>query len=675
VGVSVHSNTIGLHRMLMERLEMTTLSDELLAHQVATIKHGVELGNSVEPYMRLMKAIIRKEVAGFDAEKRTAKRLETLIKKLSAQLKVPADDWLAELESQLKEFAKYEANYQAEVIGGFVKMDLVAPTVNQIWAAAMFEPLSLSSGAVDFTAMMKKWSDGTVARLSMAVKEGFTQALSVSQIIKKVVGDGGASDISLNDAKVVAQTALAHVASEARFKTYEDNDDVVIGYQWVSTLDSRTSTVCFDGQTEIAPIAGANGIMKSSYNGPLITVNLSTGKQFTGTPKHPILTQHGWTALDELDPGKHILYSVTDDVFVFKIGEHVNMPSKAAEIFDSFVKLPGSVVERVGSTAADFYGDGVFVDGEIHTVYANGKLRYGIDASAGEHIKNSSLSSVHAASTLPSVGHPNLVFFGERVAAMPPEFSPGNLQCGIQDAFGDSCFLDDFAGALAANEHFDGKLSPGVNLLWYEPSRDCLSEADLLEECRNGGGGSIILPGDAGSRLSVSVTPTNIVSMSVKFGSSHVYTLSSDQGYYAAGGAIVKNCRHRDGIKFYWDDKTKPKPPAHFRCRSTTRPLLSPEFDFLQEGAARASSGASGGKPVAADTTYYGWLKNQPSAYQDSVLGPTKGKVFRNSGLSPEEFRQITVTDLGTPLTLKQMVERDKRVNQYMKKEYPQYID
>jgi hypothetical protein len=127
-------------------------------------------------------------------------------------------------------------------------------------------------------------------------------------------------------------------------------------------------------------------------------------------------------------------------------------------------------------------------------------------------------------------------------------------------------------------------------------------------------------------------------------------------------------CRSRDGMKFYWDDKTKPKPPAHFRCRSTTKPLLSPEFDFLQEGATRASSGDSGGKPVPANQTYYEFLKNQPSAYQDEVLGKTKGLIFRNAGLSPEEFRKITVNDLGQPLTLKEMAARDKRVASYMSK-------
>ena len=55
---------------------MAALNDELLSHHIATIKRGAGLGNQVEPYLAEMKAIIRKQVAGFDAEKRTATRLE-----------------------------------------------------------------------------------------------------------------------------------------------------------------------------------------------------------------------------------------------------------------------------------------------------------------------------------------------------------------------------------------------------------------------------------------------------------------------------------------------------------------------------------------------------------------------------------------------------------------------
>lgn len=124
-------------------------------------------------------------------------------------------------------------------------------------------------------------------------------------------------------------------------------------------------------------------------------------------------------------------------------------------------------------------------------------------------------------------------------------------------------------------------------------------------------------------------------------------------------------CRSLDGQEY--EIGKGPMPPFHPNCRTTTAPVISSEFDFLDKGAKRAAKGADGGTQVSADTTYYEFLKQQPAWFQDQALGPVRGKIFRNSGISPEEFRVISVDGFGNPLTLKQMAELDKRVADYLK--------
>ncbi|EAP2989430.1 phage head morphogenesis protein, partial [Salmonella enterica] len=124
-------------------------------------------------------------------------------------------------------------------------------------------------------------------------------------------------------------------------------------------------------------------------------------------------------------------------------------------------------------------------------------------------------------------------------------------------------------------------------------------------------------------------------------------------------------CRSRDGQKY--EIGKGPLPPAHPNCRSTTAPVISSDFDFLDAGAKRAARGAEGGIQVDASTTYYDFLKQQPAWFQDEALGSVRGKIFRNSGISPEEFRVISVDGFGRPLTLQQMAELDKRVADYLK--------
>lgn len=349
---------------------MATMDDELLAHHIATLKRAAGVGQSVNPYLDRMRAIIRRRVSGFDAERRTAARLQALIERLADELNVPAKEWIKALKIDLKEFAKYEAAYQAETIGGWVGIELTAPTMTQVWAAAKFEPLALGASPVDFEKLIDDWGAEEVARLTMGAKAGFVQGLTTRRIIKDVVGAGGLSDISQRNALTVANTAMQHIATEARFETYKQNEDVIQGYEWVSTLDSRTSAIC----------------------------------------------------------------------------------------------------------------------------------------------------------------------------------------------------------------------------------------------------------------------------------------------------------RSRDGVVYKFSDRSAPRPPAHYNCRSSTSPVLSKKYDFLDEGATRAARGADGGQKVAADTTYYDFLKRQPAAFQDDVLGKTKGQIFRNAGLTPKEFRKITVDDLGRPLTIEEMAERDKQVAAYLRK-------
>ena len=115
-------------------------------------------------------------------------------------------------------------------------------------------------------------------------------------------------------------------------------------------------------------------------------------------------------------------------------------------------------------------------------------------------------------------------------------------------------------------------------------------------------------------------------------------------------------CQARDG-KVYEVGKG-PRPPAHFRCRSTCTPVvksyreLGIDLDDLP-GPARQSM--DGQEP--ADTTYGKWLAKQSAATQDEILGPTKGLLFRRGGLSVDRF----VDRSGHAYTLDELRRREGR--------------
>lgn len=161
----------------------------------------------------------------------------------------------------------------------------------------------------------------------------------------------------------------------------------------------------------------------------------------------------------------------------------------------------------------------------------------------------------------------------------------------------------------------------------------------------------------------------------------HVSTIARQEGY-AENSDILDGyelvitldsrtspiCRNWPPGKVYsLTDGYRPLPPFHPGCRTTTMPKVSSEFDFLDEGAKRAARGADGGQQVDADTSYYDFLKGQPAWFQDEAIGPVRGKIFRNAGMTPEEFRQASVDGYNRPLTLEQMAATDKKVAEYLK--------
>lgn len=67
-----------------------------------------------------------------------------------------------------------------------------------------------------------------------------------------------------------------------------------------------------------------------------------------------------------------------------------------------------------------------------------------------------------------------------------------------------------------------------------------------------------------------------------------------------------------------------PQPPAHVNCRSRTVALIKND-------------------PPPDMPTYYEWLKKQPLSVQVDVLGESRAKLFRDGGMSAEQFRKFNI--------------------------------
>lgn len=120
-----------------------------------------------------------------------------------------------------------------------------------------------------------------------------------------------------------------------------------------------------------------------------------------------------------------------------------------------------------------------------------------------------------------------------------------------------------------------------------------------------------------------------------------------------------QQCQALDGQVFPIDEG--PRPPFHLNCRTTVVAVLDDRFAVLSEGATRSARDPETGKVISAPAkqTYYGWLKTQPSDVQDSIIGPTRGKLLRDGGLSSQRFAELNLGKQFEPLSIEQMRQLD----------------
>lgn len=615
-----------------------SLISAFISHQVWLQRNASHEVNELEPFIQQMRDEVRKQVLQFGDDNRTRQNLEKLLRDLEDILDGITTDWQDKLTEDLQALGGYEADWAAKTLTANVDAEFVTPSPEQVWSAAKWNPLALSDKPADLFGMMAGWGDTEISRLVTGVKMGFVQGKTTRQIAKEVVGPGGLADISQRNAATVIRTAINHVSTQARETTYKKNSDIVEKYEWVSTLDSRTSTICrsrdgqkYDigkgplppahpncllGDTVVSTCSRVSNVFKRSYKGVVVYITTKSGRALSITPNHQVMTDCGWVAAGELNLGSKLVCG--DSRAISLHHKEDNVVAQFADVFSAAnVAVDSSAVSTSPTTTEDFHGDGT--DGEVEIVFVDRLSWDKVKSSLGEQVIDDKLPVTTSVDD-------SFSGFGsaEKLSVVGLSASDSFVRCGIEcESLLGGGFSHPQIHSITAVAKGDAQLPENAND-WAARNADNLSDFDWSK--------------------AVGVEFDDVISL--VFGEAdfcgHVYNLENEQNWYLANGIIAHN------------------------CRSTTAPVISSEFDFLDKGAKRAAKGAEGGQQVDASTTYYDFLKQQPAWFQDEALGPVRGKIFRNSGISAEEFRTISVDGFGRPLTLNEMAALDKRVADYL---------
>lgn len=153
-----------------------------------------------------------------------------------------------ELRPELRNIARYEADFQARLLQGAlpIRLDIVTPSAEVLNAVVTSQPFQ--------GRLLREWVSELDAnkarRVRDAVRLGVVQGETVDQIVRRVRGTralnytDGVMQIGRRGAEAMVRTAVSHTTSAAREKLYEANSDIIAEEVVVGTLDTRTCTYC-----------------------------------------------------------------------------------------------------------------------------------------------------------------------------------------------------------------------------------------------------------------------------------------------------------------------------------------------------------------------------------------------------------------------------------------------
>lgn len=226
-----------------------------LALEDATLRRAVLLerlkageAEAFAPFLREIDRRLREILTRGGLTTFQRERAEAMLAEVDAMMSGVLTRFTGQLELDLRSVAALEGASAGAVMSqaGFTP-NIPAPA--QLWAAASSAPLAAGKGKL-LAPFVEAWTvaerERVVGAIRLAVAEGQTVAQTVTAIRGTRARNyaDGVLAITQRNAETVVRTAVAHVGTEARHATYAQNDDILEGYQWSSTLDQRTSHRC-----------------------------------------------------------------------------------------------------------------------------------------------------------------------------------------------------------------------------------------------------------------------------------------------------------------------------------------------------------------------------------------------------------------------------------------------
>ena len=344
--------------------------------------------------------------------------------------------------------------------------------------------------------------------------------------------------------------------------------------------------------------------MRRKYEGSLVSIRTSGGRDLTVTPNHPILTTRGWVLAGEIKEFDHLVCTNFDHWNNRSIPDVYDVPPMIDEVFKACDFVNSTVFHGMPVTTKDFNGK-VVRDGDIKVINPCGFLKRAGESSIGEPFNHCRFAVAHSDASVSC-----LLLNGLRMKNLFRNCLGATSDCCMCGAslggsfFRSHCSSSDdssFGVATGANTSI-GEPSSNGSAADIETAGDGVDAFSILERFddpfRHFNSLAMRLDTIAAQYsidggLSTSDNVANLLgsfaryieiddvdSISVSESVCHVYNLSTAGGWYVSSGIITHNC----------DCRVVPSWKAHEVEGYDPDALAAAWVDAVEEKAARRAA-------------------------------------------------------------------------------------
>lgn len=235
------------HQVLLERLKAGYVRD--FEQAIADSEEAVrDILNSME-------------------DQRISDLSRTALKRLLADLRDAQAPIYAQqqqkLSDELQALSASEALFEHGLVSSIataagIKRTIKKAKAKEVWSSLQYKPIQATGELLE--PFLTDMTTRQINRVNREIMISMSQGRTISETVRAIRGTKAANyrdgvvEVNARDARSVVRTATQHVSQQSRESLWDANSDLIDAYQWVSTLDGKTSSQCRSLDRTIYPI-------------------------------------------------------------------------------------------------------------------------------------------------------------------------------------------------------------------------------------------------------------------------------------------------------------------------------------------------------------------------------------------------------------------------------------